>query len=90
MSLTLRTVAIMCSFLGFVFLLIGHALGRVGALCRDVATGPHGSPVDDETLLHDQGEDVAPVWFYDVKQAVASTSSVSVTEGRKWYAVHKD
>ena len=89
-SLTLSVVGIVYSFLGFGFFFLSHTLARVGAVCRDASMAPHGSSIEDGTLLHEREEDGAPIWFYDVKPTVASTTSMLVTEGQKWYAVRKD
>ena len=40
-------------------------------------------------MLDDGEEDGALVWYYDVKPAVASGTSIGIREGRKWYAVQK-
>ena len=85
----LRTIGLVCSFLGFLFVSVGNALTRVGALCRDSPTPAHDTPVKDGPRLHD-GEGLgAPVWFYDVKPGLPSSTSMLVREGRKWYAVRK-
>ena len=85
-SLTLRAVGLLCSFLGSLFVSVGNLLARVGTLSRDASTPPH---TEDRPRLLD-GEGLgARVWFYDVKPGLASSTSMLVREGRKWYAVRK-
>ena len=47
MALALRVVALVSTFVGFRSLSLGDALTRVGAMCRDASTAPHGTPVED-------------------------------------------
>ena len=89
MALALRVVAVVCTFVGFGFVSLGDALTQVGAMCRDASTAPHGTPAKDSTVLQDTKQDGAPVWYYDVKPAVASRTSTYIREGRKWYVVQK-
>ena len=88
-SLTMRALGLVCSFLGFGFVSVGNGLARVGVLCRDASTARHESPIEDSPRLHD-GEGLgAPIWFYDVKPGLASSTPMLVTEGQKWYTVRK-
>ena len=90
MAVTLCVVALICTFVGFRFASLGDVLTQVAAMCRDESTAPHGTPVKDHTDLHDREEDGAPVWYYDVKPAMAPSTSIGAREGRKWYSVRKD
>ena len=87
--MTVRAVGLLCTFVGFGFHSLGGALVRVGAMCHDAPTARQGSTVEDSIRLDDAEEKGAPVWYYDVKPAVASSSSIGIREGRKWYAVRK-
>ena len=87
--MTLCAIALVCTFVGFRFVSLGNSLARVGAMCRDASSAGHGTPVEDSTVLYDGEEDGASVWYYDVKLAVASGTSIGIKEGRKWYAVRK-
>ena len=87
--MTVRAVGLPCTFVGFRFHFLGSTLVRVGAMCCDAPIARQGSPVEDSILLDDAEEEGAPVWYYDVKPAVASSSSIGIREGRKWYAVRK-
>ena len=87
--MTLRVVALICTFVGFGFVSLGDALARVGAMCCDVFTTSHGTPVEDSTVLQDREQDGAPVWYYDMKSALAFGTSTCIREGRKWYVVRK-
>ena len=84
-----RAVGLLCTFVGFKFHSLGGTLVWVGTMCRDAPTTRQGSPVEDSILLDDAEEKGAAVWYYDVKPAVASSSSIGIREGRKWYAVQK-
>ena len=81
--MTLRAVGFVCTFVGFGFLSLGDALTQVGAMCRDAPRGPQGSPVEDITMLDNGEQRGAPVWYYDVKLGVASSSLIGITKGRK-------
>ena len=86
----LRALALVCTFLGFGFVLLGNGLAQVGAMCCDVSSTHHGTPIKNSRVLHDGEKDGAPIWYYDVKLVVASSTLMLVKEGRKWYVVQKD
>ena len=80
----LCAVGLVCTFVDFGFVSLGDALARVGALCRDASSGRQGTPIKDSTVVDDGEEDGAPVWYYDVKPAVASGTSIGIRKRRKW------
>ena len=90
----LRTGALVCTFVCLFVCFVrvcvlGDALAQVAAMCRDLPSTPYGTPVEDRIDLDDKEEDGAHVWYYDVKPALASGTSIGAREGRKWYAVRK-